>query len=86
VKGGTLFPPAMAMASAVKSSQQSAVSSKNLRLLRASFKAIATEAKYVGINTIFAPVLDVNTNPKNPIISVRAFGEDLKQSPFSAAR
>ena len=82
VKGGTLFPPAMAMALAVKRSRQTAVSSKDLRLLRSSFRAIATEAKYAGINTIFAPVLDVNTNPRNPIISVRAFGEDPETVSF----
>ena len=82
VKGGTLFPPAMALASAVKSNQLSAVSGKDLRLLRASFRAVAEEALYAGINTIFAPVLDINTNPKNPIISVRAFGEDPETVSF----
>jgi beta-glucosidase-like glycosyl hydrolase len=82
VKGGTLFPPAMALASAVKSSQQSAVSSQSLKLLRSCFRAVAVEAKYAGINTIFAPVLDVNTNPLNPIISVRAFGEDPEKVSF----
>ena len=82
VRGGTLFPPAMALASAVKSNQQSAFSSKDLRLLRDSFRAVAAEAKYAGINTIFAPVLDVNTNPLNPIISVRAFGEDPETVSF----
>ncbi|PKL52318.1 MAG: hypothetical protein CVV37_01995 [Nitrospira bacterium HGW-Nitrospira-1] len=82
VKGGTLFPPAMALASAVKGIQNSKFKIQNLRLLRASFKAIAAEAKYTGINTIFAPVLDVNTNPRNPIISVRAFGEDPETVSF----
>lgn len=82
VKGGTLFPPAMALASAIKSSQRSAVSNKDLRILRASFRAVAEEARYAGINTIFAPVLDINTNPRNPIISVRAFGEDSETVSF----
>ncbi len=82
VKGGTLFPPAMALASAVKSSQQSAVSGKDLKLLRSSFRAVAEEARYAGINTIFGPVLDINTNPQNPIISVRAFGEDPETVSF----
>lgn len=82
VKGGTLFPPAMALASAVRSSRQSAISSKDLRLLRDSFRAVAVEAAYAGINTIFAPVLDINTNPLNPIISVRAFGEDPETVSF----
>jgi len=41
------------------------VSNINGRLLRA-----------LGFNVVFAPVLDVNTNPYNPIINVRAFGEN----------
>ena len=36
----------------------------------------AEEARAVGIHVPFAPVLDVNNNPKNPIINVRSFGED----------
>jgi len=82
VKGGTLFPPAMAMASAVMGRRSSAVSRQNLRLFRASLRAVAAEAHYVGINTIFGPVLDINTNPRNPIISVRAFGEDPETVSF----
>lgn len=34
--------------------------------------------KKYGINMDFAPVADVNTNPNNPIIGVRSFGEDAK--------
>lgn len=82
VKGGTMFPPAMALASAVKGSQDSKFKIQDLKLLRASFRAVAEEALYAGINTIFAPVLDINTNPKNPIISVRAFGEDPETVSF----
>lgn len=36
----------------------------------------ALQARDLGVNFIFAPVLDVNNNPKNPIINVRSFGED----------
>lgn len=36
----------------------------------------AMEARAVGIHVPFAPVLDVNNNPENPIINVRSFGED----------
>jgi beta-N-acetylhexosaminidase len=35
----------------------------------------AEEARLLGVNVNFMPVLDVNTNPSNPIINVRAFGE-----------
>jgi len=36
----------------------------------------AVEARAVGIHVAFAPVLDVNNNPDNPIINVRSFGDD----------
>ncbi|PYU31907.1 MAG: beta-glucosidase, partial [Acidobacteria bacterium] len=36
----------------------------------------AAEARAVGVHWIFAPVADVNSNPDNPIINVRSFGED----------
>jgi beta-glucosidase-like glycosyl hydrolase len=77
LKGGTLFPPAMALMSAVNGdSQSSLIRNSDLKLFRKACRAVGQEAKFAGINTIFAPVLDVNTNPRNPIISVRAFGED----------
>lgn len=34
------------------------------------------EAKALGVNQVFAPVLDVNNNPKNPVINVRSFSGD----------
>lgn len=34
------------------------------------------ESKRMGIHFNFAPVLDINTNPKNPIIGFRSFGEN----------
>ncbi len=39
----------------------------------------ALEARAVGIHVPFAPVLDVNSNPDNPIINIRSFGEDPGQ-------
>src|SRR5262245_2723728 len=39
-------------------------------------KATAVELALAGINLNFAPVLDVNSNPRNPIIGERAFGGD----------
>jgi beta-N-acetylhexosaminidase len=36
----------------------------------------AREARAIGIQHIFAPVLDVNNNADNPVINVRSFGED----------
>lgn len=37
---------------------------------------IGSELSSLGINTDFAPDLDVNNNPNNPVIGVRSFGED----------
>ena len=82
IEGGTLFPPAMAIANAIALNQKSKIKNQKSRMLRNTFKAIALEARYAGINTIFAPVLDINTNPRNPIISTRAFGDDAETVSF----
>ena len=37
-------------------------------------KAVAYEMKRMGIHINFAPTIDVNNNPKNPVIGVRSFG------------
>ena len=39
---------------------------------------IAEDVKKMGIYWNFAPVVDVNTNPKNPIIGNRSFGSDVQ--------
>lgn len=39
-------------------------------------RRIGRHIKRVGIHVNFAPVVDINTNPKNPIIGNRSFGED----------
>ncbi len=43
---------------------------------RAHAAAIGRELKSVGFNWDFAPVLDVNNNPRNPVIGARSFGDD----------
>ena len=48
-------------------------------LARRLGRAAAAELKLVGINLNFAPVLDVDSNPANPVIADRAFGSDPKQ-------
>ena len=40
----------------------------------------ALEARSVGVPWIFAPVADVNSDPSNPIINIRSFGEDPSAS------
>jgi beta-N-acetylhexosaminidase len=39
-------------------------------------KAIAQQLSSLGINLNFAPSLDVNNNPANPVINVRSFGDN----------
>lgn len=39
-------------------------------------KEVAYELKRIGIHLNFAPVVDVNNNPSNPVINNRSFGED----------
>ncbi|WP_434048689.1 MULTISPECIES: beta-N-acetylhexosaminidase [Sorangium] len=48
----------------------------DIPLLRRAARAVASELRAVGINLNFAPVLDVDSNPENPIIGDRAFGRD----------
>lgn len=49
---------------------------KDLKLIEQVGEAYALQSKRMGIHFNFAPVLDINTNPKNPIIGNRSFGED----------
>ncbi|MGA2260733.1 MAG: glycoside hydrolase family 3 N-terminal domain-containing protein, partial [Acidobacteriota bacterium] len=36
----------------------------------------AREARSLGVHWVFAPVMDVNNNPDNPVINIRSYGED----------
>jgi beta-N-acetylhexosaminidase len=47
-------------------------------LTRRQASAQARELRGIGINWNFAPVVDVNNNPDNPIIGVRSYGEAPK--------
>lgn len=48
---------------------------QNPELLREYGAMVAMECKSLGINVNYAPVLDVNSNPKNPVIGRRSYGE-----------
>jgi beta-N-acetylhexosaminidase len=39
-------------------------------------RVVAEEARALGFNQIYAPVADVNSEPDNPVINTRSFGED----------
>lgn len=49
---------------------------QNNRLIYDMGKEIARQLKEVGVHINFAPVVDVNNNPNNPVIHTRSFGED----------
>ena len=62
---GTLFPSNMAV---------SATGNPDNAFEQGKITAI--EAKSVGVNMIFAPVLDINNNLNNPIINFRSYGDN----------
>ncbi len=49
---------------------------ENNRLIGLMGQQIAEQCKRMGIHMNFAPVVDINNNPKNPVIGMRSFGED----------
>ena len=63
--GGTVFPPVMSLGAA---------GSEDLAYQLG--EVLGREARAVGVHINFGPVLDVNSNPINPIINTRSFGED----------
>ena len=65
LSGAILFPFTMSLG---------AIDDDSLVYRQARF--IADEMKARGLNIIFAPVLDVNSNPDNPIIGIRSYGDD----------
>lgn len=61
-------PAAMALGASGDAAQAEAVGA-----------AVARGLRSLGINWNFAPVLDVNNNPANPVIAERSFGEDPQE-------
>jgi beta-glucosidase-like glycosyl hydrolase/CubicO group peptidase (beta-lactamase class C family) len=49
---------------------------RNDKLLYETGRQMGRHMKRVGVHINFAPVVDVNTNPKNPVIGNRSYGED----------
>src|SRR5215813_9683329 len=66
--GVTTFPHAMAFGAAGKP-----------EFAEQFGKIVAEESRAIGVDWNFFPVADVNSNPDNPIINTRAFGEDPQQ-------
>lgn len=68
--GATWFPPPMALAEIAKRDLPQAEA-----YAEAMGAVTAEEALAIGLNWVLAPVADVNNNPENPVINVRAFGD-----------
>jgi len=65
IEGGTVFPSQMAVG---------ATGIPDLAFAQGWVTAV--EARAAGIDLVFAPVADVASEPSNPIIGIRAYGED----------
>jgi beta-N-acetylhexosaminidase len=48
----------------------------SVELARQTGQALGRELAAMGVNVNYAPVCDVNSNPQNPVIGIRSFGED----------
>ena len=68
LNGTTVFPHAMALAA-----------TGNAENAEAFGRISALEARSIGVHLNFFPDADVNSNPANPVINIRSFGEDPKQ-------
>lgn len=64
-RGATPLPSAMALGATGRAEDVTTVATIAARELRA-----------VGVNMNLAPVLDVNNNPRNPVVGTRSYGED----------
>lgn len=67
-QGAALFPGAMALGAAATEDEVRQVGKNCGAMLRA-----------MGVNVNLAPVLDVNSEPMNPVIGIRSFGDDPQQ-------
>lgn len=75
LRGGTEFPVPMALAAGGRVTDAYELG-----------RITAAEARAVGIHMTFSPVADLNSNPENPIINTRAFGQNPElAAPFLRA-
>ncbi|MBA2304702.1 MAG: hypothetical protein H0W08_19000 [Acidobacteria bacterium] len=65
IAGATAFPRLMAFGAA-----------RDERLAEEAGRITGEEARALGVHVNFAPVVDVNNNPRNPVINTRSYGED----------
>ena len=65
IMGATQFPRLMAFGAA-----------RDEKLAYEAGRITGEESRALGVHVNFAPVVDVNNNPRNPVINTRSYGED----------
>jgi beta-N-acetylhexosaminidase len=76
-RGGYFLPNGIDLGGATNFPYQMGIgATRDSSLAYAMGKVTALEGRALGIHMAFAPVVDVNNNPKNPVISTRSFGEN----------
>jgi beta-N-acetylhexosaminidase len=76
-RGGYFLPNAIDLGGATGFPYEMGIgATRDSALAYAMGRVTAREGRALGIHMAFAPVLDVNNNPKNPVISLRSFGEN----------
>src|SRR5262249_45416321 len=68
IAGATVFPRQMAMGAIAGADAE--------RLVREEARITGIESRALGVQVNFAPLADVNNNPRNPVINIRSYGED----------
>ena len=76
-RGGYFVPNAIDLGGATAFPYQMGIgATRDTALAYEMGRVTALEGRALGIHMAFAPVLDVNNNPKNPVIAARSFGEN----------
>jgi beta-N-acetylhexosaminidase len=79
-RGGYFLPNAIDLGGSTQFPYQMGVgATRDTTLAYAMGRVTALEGRAMGIEMAFAPVLDVNNNPRNPVIGPRSFGEDPRE-------
>lgn len=68
LSGATAFPRQMGMGAIAGPDAE--------RLVKEEARITGIEARALGVQVNFAPIADVNNNPRNPVINTRSYGED----------
>jgi beta-N-acetylhexosaminidase len=87
LRGGTVLPHGVENGGATRFPPLMGLGATNDETLAYELGRItAIEARAAGVHVVFAPVVDVNSNPANPIINARSYGADpVLVSRFAAA-